>query len=176
MTKNSSDAILRSIVVPALGLTLVTLIGVGCTRARQQQSQISPNTPMLQAELMDTGVASDPDAAAVLAEQPDVVQSQRTEPSQPPDGGLGVESWPGLRAVPGSRRPPPRVQRPGITRPPANGSDPLAGLLLKKRVESSVTEQEGEAADARDTQPVRRATQHGTARAIPGIAGARARS
>ena len=199
MTTNSADAILRSVVVPALGLSLAALVGVGCTRhsdpsppPRAVTEQPASQTTTIAVTTTDPLDASSPteidvpNIALIDAPTSDAssrVNHPRTAVSQ--TNGLGLEphhprpgpsSGAGIRGInpPTGRtpRPFPGTLEGGSGRRVVEPAG-LAGLMEKPSPrQQRSSEAEAATISQPPIQPVRRLAQSGTKISIPGIAGA----
>ncbi|MBL8679563.1 MAG: hypothetical protein JNK05_10375 [Myxococcales bacterium] len=165
MTSKSSRAVLRAVVLPALGLTSAELLLPACDRSASQATveqgtrQIAvpgmPSEPVIARDsglvVADTGVAQDP---VRDIPPPGTIAPPPREP--PPDSGLVRRPPPGppARRLPGVREPMPR---PG---PP---SRELAGLTEKRNL---TEEKPAERTERRGRTPP-------SSGSLPGIAGSR---
>ncbi len=199
MTTNSADAILRSVVVPALGLSLAALVGVGCTRhsdpspppraLTEQPASPTRTTPVTTTVQLDASSPTEIDVPnialldALSSDAASRANHPRTAISQA--NGLGLEhhrpmpgpsSGAGVRGInPPTRRTPrpfPGTQEGGSGRRVVEPAG-LAGLMEKPSPRHQGSSAIEAATIAQTTiQPVRRLAQSGTKISIPGIASA----
>lgn len=176
MVTKSSRAVLRAVVLPALGLTSVELLVPACDRSSQQTTveqsnrQIAvpgmPSEPMPQTQ--DSGVA--PSDTGVAEPPPREIPAPGTiveEPPPPrPDDGVVRRPPPGPPAI--RPRPGSLIPRPGL-RPTPGSTEPIAGLTNKRGTEAS------DATDKPEARTARRGRTPPSSGSLPGIAGARPR-